>query len=181
MRVVWVRVVWDRQALPFKPPGVRFFDIHVGPETAHPVGRKGLALAGAWRQLETKQCTGMVVMDSDVAADPFDVAAMLETCGRHPDMVWTAPVKLWPASTQRTSWVWGHWDAAGPSQRPCAEPIFFSFGMTYLPRKVIDQAITMGLESWTFPNVDGKMSRAARAAGVPVRVVDGCQPKHLHY
>jgi hypothetical protein len=140
-----------------------------------------MALAGAWRQLETSRCTGMVVMDADVAADPLDVSAMLETCGRRPDQVWTAPVKLWPASTQRETWVWGHWDAAGPSQQPCAEPTFFSFGMTYLPRRVIDQAVKMGLEEWTFPNVDGKMSAAARAARVPVGVVDGCQPKHLHY
>jgi hypothetical protein len=180
-RVVFVRVVWDKQAVPFRLPGIRMFDLHVGPEPGYPYGRKGLALLGAWRQLRTEHCTGMVVMDGDVVIDPLDTAVMLETVGRYPDDVWTAPVRLWPASTQRESWVWGHWNGQGPSQQPCADPTFFSFCFTYIPRRVIDQAASMGLDRWTFPGVDRRMSLAARAARVPVRVVDGCTPKHLHY
>lgn len=176
-----MRVVWHGDAVPFTMPGVRSFDLHIGPEPGYPYGRKGLALLGAWNQLQTAQCTGMVVMDGDIAVDPFDVAAMLGTVGTYPDTVWTAPVKLWPASTQRESWVWGHWDDRGPGQDPCPEPTFFSFGLTYLPRKVIRHATRMGLAKWTFPGVDRRMSLAAQAAGVPIRVVDGCQPKHLHY
>jgi hypothetical protein len=179
--VVYVRVVWDHQAGPFTMPGVRILDLHVGPEPGAPFGRKGRALAGAWRQLKTGQCAGMVIQDADVAVDPLDVSAMLDTVFRFPELVWTAPVRLWPASTQRESWVWGHWAEGGPSQDPCPEPAFFSFGLTYLPRAVLDKAVTMGLERWDFPGVDRRMSLAARAAGVKIRVVDGCQPKHMHY
>ena len=181
VRVVFVRVVWDRQAIPLKLPGVRLFDLHIGPEPGHPYGRKGAALAGAWRQLATRQCTGMLIMDADVAVDPLDVSVMLNAIGNEPGAVWTAPVKLWPESTQRPSWVWGHWDDTGPSQQPCEQPTMFSFGLTYLPRKAIARAIRDGLERWTFPGVDGRMSKAAVAARVPVRVVDGCWPKHLHF
>jgi len=180
-RVVYVRVVWDHQAAPFTMPGIRAFDLHIGPEPGHPFGRKGLALAGAWRQLKTGQCAGMVIQDGDVAVDPLDVSVMLGTAFRFPELVWTAPVRLWPASTQRESWVWGHWAGGGPSQDPCPEPTFFSFGLTYLPRKVLDKAVAMGLERWHFPGVDRRMSLAAQAAGVKIRVADGCQPKHMHY
>lgn len=180
-RVVFVRVVWNGDAIPFRMPGVRSFDLHIGPEPGYPYGRKGLALLGAWRQLQTQQCTGMIVMDGDVVADPLDVAVMLDTIGRYPADVWTAPIRLWPASTQRESWIWGHWNGQGPGQQPCPDPTFFSFGMTYLPRRVIDQAAAMGLARWTFPGVDRRMSKAALAARVRIRVVDGCQPKHLHF
>jgi hypothetical protein len=183
MRVVYVRVVWSPDPpIPFTMPGIRHFDLAVSPEPGYPYGRKGLALLGAWRQLQTSQCLGMLVQDGDVVVDPLDVSVMLETAARFPEVVWTAPVRLWPRSTQRESWVWGHWDrTAGPSQQSCPEPTFFSFGFTYIPRRVIDQAATMGLDTWTFPGVDRKMSLAAAAARVPVRVADGCQPKHLHY
>ena len=180
-RVVFVRVLWDRQPSPLEVPGIRHFDLRVTPEPAWPYGRKGLALLGAWKQLRTRQCTGMLIQDGDVAVDPLDVAVMLQTVGRYPGQVWTAPVRLWPRSTQRDTWVWGHWGAAGPSQQPTPEPTFFSFCFTYLPRRVLEHAERAGMENWTFPGVDRRMSLAARAAGIPVRVVDGCQPKHLHY
>lgn len=176
-----MRTVWNGDAIPFSMPGIRHFDLHLAPEPGYPFGRKGLALLGAWRQLRTDQCSGMLIQDGDVVVDPLDVAAMLETVRGRPELVWTAPVRLWPASTQRTSWVWGHWAAAGPTQQPEPNPTFFSFCYTYLPRRVIDQAARMGLDKWTFPGVDKRMSQAAQAARVPVRVVDGCTPKHLHY
>ena len=181
VRVVYVRVLWDRQPSPPPVPGIRHFDLAVGPEPGHPYGRKGLALLGAWQQLRTRECTGMLVQDGDVAVDPLDVSVMLETVRRYPADVWTAPVRLWPASTQRPSWVWGHWAAGGPTQEPVPDPAFFSFCFTYLPRRVIDHAERAGLARWAFPGVDGKMSRAAVAAGVRIRLVDGCQPKHMHY
>jgi hypothetical protein len=180
-RVVFVRVVWDRQAYPLKIPGVRMFDLHIGPEPGAPYGRKGAALAGAWRQLATRQCTGMLIMDADVAVDPLDVSVMLQAVGNQPEVVHTAPIRLWPESTQRRTWVWGHWDASGPGQADCPEPTFFSFGLTYLPRKAINRAVRDGLKEWTFPGVDSRVSRSAAAAGVPVRVVENCWPKHMHF
>lgn len=181
MRVVFVRVVWDRQAIPLRLPGVRMFDLHIGPEPGAPYGRKGAALAGAWRQLGTRQCSGMLIMDADVAVDPLDVSVMLQAIGNEPGVVWTAPIRLWPESTQRASWVWGHWDDKGPTQGECDKPTFFSFGLTYLPRKAIARAVRDGLERWTFPGVDGRVSKAAAAAGIPVKVLWSCQPKHLHF
>jgi hypothetical protein len=180
---VFCRVNWDRTAPPFHMPGaVRWFDLHVGPEPGHPFGRRGAAIAGAWRQLGNRGDAGMLLLDGDVAIDPLDLAAMGDAIPQTPRMVLVGPVRLWPASTMRPDWVWGHWKAGpGPGQEMVTRPDRFGFGFTYLPRALIERAIRAGLEEWTFPNVDMKMADAARAGRIRARVVEGCHPKHLHY
>jgi hypothetical protein len=113
-----MRVNWDRTAPPFHMPGaVRWFDLHVGPEPGYPFGRRGLAIARAWEQLGNRKDAGMLMMDGDVAIDPLDLAAMGDAIAQTPKMVLVGPVRLWPASTMRESWVWGHWKAPhGPTQ-----------------------------------------------------------------
>lgn len=181
-RVVFVRVNWEDTGLAYRIPGIRYFELTVAPEPGYPFGRKGLQLAGAWRQLSTAACSGMVLLDGDVAADPCDIAAMLDAVHGAPDVVHVAPVRIWPASTQRQSWAWGHWrDGQGPSQDWTDTPDRFSFGFTYLPRQVLARAVRAGLRSWTFPDVDTKMAAQAREAGVPVRIVPDCYPKHMHF
>jgi hypothetical protein len=180
--VVFVRVNWDHTAGPFHMPGTRWFDLHVGPEPGYPFGRRGLALEGAWRQLGNRECAGMVVMDSDVMIDPLDWASMLEAVGAAPRLVHVAPVRLWPASTQRESWVWGHWDrGGGPSQELVTEPTRWSFGFTYLPRELLTRARQAGMKDWTFPNVDMRMAACARRWNIKAKMVENCHPKHLHY
>jgi hypothetical protein len=180
---VIVRVNWDRTALPFHMPGaVRWFDLHVGPEAGHPFGRRGLALAAAWERLGNRECTGMLVMDGDVQIDPLDLGAMGDAIAAAPGNVLVGPVRLWPASTMRPSWVWGHWRSPhGPSQEMIMNPNRWGFGFTYLPRRLLAAADAAGLREWEFPNVDMEMSQLAARRRIPARVVQGCHPKHMHY
>jgi hypothetical protein len=176
--LVSVRVDWDRTALPFTIAS--FYVIHIGPEPAYPFGRKGLALAGAWRQLSGRKTDGMLILDGDVAVDLLDLARMRSAIHMEPGAVHTAPVRLWPASTGQRSWVWGHWDKE-MSQDECAAPRRFSFGLTYLPQRLIGSCIRAGLEEWSFPHVDRLVAAQAVKDHVPVRVVNGCSPKHCHF
>lgn len=181
-QVLCVRLIWEpRGALPMpRIPGVRLHDITVRPETDHPAGRKGRVLAAAWEQLGAAQHAGMLILDGDVAADPHDYAQMLAAIGADPVSVWTAPVRTWPASTTRGAWTWGHWRGA-PSQEDCPDPFYFTFCFTFLPRAVLKYSIAAGLRRWRFPAVDTRVAGVAAAAGVPVRVCYGAQPKHMHY
>jgi hypothetical protein len=176
--LVCVRIDWDRTAIPLKL--ANFHTVRIGPEPEWPFGRKGAALAGAWRQLAGRDVDGMLILDGDVAVDLLDVAAMRASIHVEPDAVHIAPVRLWPASFKSESWVWGHWnrdpgqDITGPWRR-------FSFCFTYLPRRLIDASLKAGLESWSFPHVDERVSNTAERENIPVRLVEGCSPKHLHF
>lgn len=85
------RLIWDHK--PVTPIDGGFRDIHVDPEPEWPVGRKGLALTRAWDQLG-EGCTGALLCDGDVVADPADVWAMGEAINEHPQDVLVAPIKL---------------------------------------------------------------------------------------
>lgn len=181
--MIFVRVIWDAHVvkLPLALPGARMIELHVQPEPAHPFGRKGLALASAWQQLSKPEHSGMLILDGDVAVDPWDVLTMMLAVNTEPGAVHVAPAKIWQATTgSEQMWTWGHWRDQR-SQEWCEDPQWFAFNFTYLPRKVMEAAIKAGLKQWQFPNVDMNVSRAARAAGVPVRVVKDCAPKHMHY
>lgn len=176
--LICLHVNWDRTALPIRLPD--FHELHIGPEPGYPAGRKGLQLAGAWRQLAGATTDGLLLLDGDVAVDALDLAAMRHAIHAEPGIVHTAAVRLWPKSTKRAGWIWGHW-AREPGQKMTRAPWRFSFCFTYVPRAVIEQALEDGLESWTFPWVDREMSCAARAAAVRVSVVPNCTPKHIHF
>src|ERR1039458_10197954 len=105
--IVRVRINWDHVPLIKCPPG--FHLLNVLPEPEYPFGRKGLALASGWDQLRgTPSAAGMLMLDSDVAVDPEEVAIMEEAIHADPLAVHIAPVRLWPASTKLDTWVWGH-------------------------------------------------------------------------
>lgn len=176
-----VRVDWDRQAVPLPTiPGVRLHTLHVDPEPSHPFGRKGLVLASAWDQLARPDDAGMLICDGDVVADPSDFAAMFACIFGAPDLVWVAPVKLWPRSTGRLGYVWGH-GHGGPSKDFVKDPTSFTFSFTYLPRRLVTRCVRNGLRKQVFPNVDRFVSDEAKAAGIPVMVCMGASPKHLHW
>jgi hypothetical protein len=176
--VCMIRVDWDRTAIPL-PQLPQFHTVRVAPEPGWPLGRKGLALAGAWRQMSRPQTDGLIILDGDVAVDPVDLAAMSAAVHHAPDVVHVAPVRLWTAPGT-TDWVWAHWRAE-QGQEPEPDPDRFSFGFTYLPRRLIEACIKAGLEEWTFPHVDELVAATAASIGVPARVVAGCHPKHLHF
>jgi hypothetical protein len=176
--LVQIRVDWNRTALAYRLPA--FHHVHVDPEPGYPAGRKGLQLAGAWRQYAGRTTDGMLILDGDVAADLADLAAMRAAIHVKPQVVHTAAVRLWPASTHEASWVWGHWDRE-MTQDMVASPRRFSFCFTYLPRQLIGACIKAGLEGWTFPHVDRLVSAEAERAHIGCEVVPGCSPRHLHF
>jgi hypothetical protein len=176
-----VRVEWDRQA-PACPLPPTFHRIRVLPEPGWPLGRKGLALAGAWQQMAGPNTDGMLILDGDVAIDPLDLAAMRAAIHDEPRSVLTAPARLWPASTNLPEWSWAHWGTPGQSQVLDPGPVTrFSFCFTWLPRRLIHACMAAGLDIWTFPRVDQLVSQEAVRQRIPVRLVAGCWPKHLHY
>ena len=181
--MIFVRVIWDAHVvkLPLALPGARMIELHVQPEPSHPFGRKGLTLASAWTQLAKPEHAGLLILDGDVAVDPWDVLMMMAAVNLEPAAVHVAPAKIWQATTGSDQlWTWGHWrDQRG--QEWTEEPQWFAFNFTYLPRKLIELAITKGLRSKQFPQVDMWVSEVAQKAGIPVRVVKDCAPKHMHY
>ncbi len=177
--VVLVRICWDRQSMPKCPRG--FYTLHVDPEPEYPFGRKGLALASAWRQLGTPEAAGMVILDGDVAIDLTDHAAMLVAIEKEPGKVHVAPVKLWPASTKLQRWVWGHGKGRFTNRDDPDDPDMFGFSFTYLPRVLIEAVIAAGMTQWTYPNVDRLTHQTAKEQGIGARTVRGASPKHLNY
>jgi hypothetical protein len=181
-QIICVRLDWNHNAIPLRIAS-RYHTLHYGPEPAHPFGRRGLAMAGAWHQLTNPAIAGMLVLDGDVAIDPHDHHHMLTAIDTDPDStVHTAPVILWPTSTRLTDWVWGHGTGGRFSQHDTDEHLdMFTFSFTYLPRKLLDACITAGLDTWTYPGVDTKFCDEARALGMPVHIVRSARPKHLNY
>ena len=176
--IVCVRLDWDRTAIPLRLG--RFHDLHVAPEPGWPFGRKGLALAGAWRQLATPAAAGMLLLDGDVAADPADRDAMLAAIDAEPEAVHAAPVRLWPVSTHLPRWVWGH-GRGGYGTEDTDDPDTFTFCFTFLPRALISGCLRAGLAEWAYPHVDRNTCEQARALGIPVRVVRDAYPVHLNF
>lgn len=177
--LVQARVDWDNSMLPLPMRGWQ--RIPVFPEPGWPAGRKGLQLAGAWRQFSTRRTDGMLLLDGDVVIDPLDLFHMKREIQEQPRLIHTAPAKIWPVGSPYDQWVWAHW-AQHPSQEIDWDGVkWFSFCFTYLPRRLIESAVKAGLETWTYPVVDSKLSRHARALKIPVNVVAECWPKHAHF
>jgi hypothetical protein len=182
---IFLRVIWDAHHV--KVPLARIFgssmkELHVAPEPGHPFGRKGLALASAWKTLARPDTAGMLLLDGDVLIDPHDYLMMLSSLVTEPDAIHIGPAKLWPVTMgDAPGWVWGHCRNAEWSQEMTENPDFTAFNFTYVPRRVWELAIGKGLKGWVFPEVDRGVSRVAREAKVPMRVVKDCHPKHMHY
>ena len=179
--IIMVRVNWDNSALNIPTPG-KFHNLHVNPSVDYPFGEKGRAIAGAWKQLNAdNKMDGMLILDGDVVIEPTDLVNMLQAIHHHDKMVVVAPTRIWPKSTKRKDWSWAHWSKE-PNQTLETKNIrWFSFNFTYLPKKVIEQAMQDGLATWMYPRCDMRMSDAAFNAGVPVFVAEAVQPKHLNF
>lgn len=179
--VILVRVDWNNTAIQLGTLPGRWHTLHLNPEPEWPFGRKGAALLGAWHQLQqSRQESGMVILDGDVAIDPLDQLAMMKAIIREPAAVHVAPVKLWPKSTQWGGWTWAH-HRGQPTQEFIEDPTVFSFNFTYLPRGLLAACKQAGMTRWTFPMCDSQVCTQAQKEKTPVRVVKGCTPKHLHY
>jgi hypothetical protein len=175
---VLIRLDWDHTAIPLKIRG--FYTCRVDPEPGHPFGRKGLQIASAWATLATPGCAGLVILDGDVAIDPRDQAAMLAAVELEPAAVHVAPVRLWPASTKKDAWVWGHGRGAFTRDDP-DDPDVFGLSFTYLPQQLVEASVRAGLAGWAYPDVDRKIRQASKRLGMTVRVVRAASPTHLNY
>lgn len=181
-QIVCVRLNWNHTAIPLRIAS-SFFTLEINPEPEYPFGRKGLALAGAWRQLAGPDISGILLLDGDVAIDPLDHAHMLKAIDQEPDStVHTAPVLLWPISTHLETWVWGHGSHGRYSQDGDDKDLnVFTFCFTYLPRKLIEACLGHGLANWGYPGVDHNICEEAKSMGIPVHVVWDARAKHLNY
>jgi hypothetical protein len=180
--IICIRENWNNTALSIPIPNAgNFHTLHIIPTPEHPFGEKGKALAGAWKQLGYAKVDGMLILDGDVVIEPGDMENMLAAIHGHDKMVVTAPARIWPKSTKRKSWVWAHWSTEASQVMETKNIRWFTFNFTYLPKKVIEQALKDGLADWTFPSVDKRMSEAAVRAGVPVHVAENVSPKHLNF
>jgi hypothetical protein len=181
-QIICIRLDWNHTAIPLRIAS-KYYTLHVDPEPAHPFGRKGLAIAGAWHQLAGPDIAGMLILDGDVAIDPHDHQHMLQAIDKDPhNTIHTAPVILWPTSTHTDSWVWGHGTGGHFTQDDTDDNLdTFTFCYTYLPRRLMEACLTSGLTEWTYPGVDGKFCHQARTIGTPVNVVRSASPKHLNY
>jgi hypothetical protein len=190
--IILARICWQGEVIGANPRGFRTYSVE--PEPGWPVGRKGLLFARLWESTATKQSPGMLIQDGDCVTDPFDMGAMFMAAGPDPTSVHVAPVRLYPDATGFSEWVWGHRrplnerdpipddaEAYRIWQEDIGDPLMFSFNFTYLPRRLLEAAIDSGLETWVYPHVDDNMWQLARSLSIPVKVVRGCHPKHLHY
>lgn len=178
--IICVRVNWNNSALAIPLPAA-FHILHVRPTADHPFGEKGRSLAGTWNQLSHDRMAGMLILDGDVVIEPGDMSNMLAAIHEHTDMVVVAPTRIWPLSTKRKDWVWAHWSKEASQVMETKNIHWFSFNFTYVPRKVIEQALKDGLADWAFPSVDKRMSQSAVRAKVPVYVAENVLPKHLNF
>jgi hypothetical protein len=177
--ILLLRINWNGTAVDQRIAS-RFYNLAVAPEPDYPFGRKGLALASAWRQLATAENAGMLLLDGDVVIDPEDYGAMRAAIHVAPDIVHVAPVRLWPTSTKRKDWVWGHWTKEA-SQELEDDAWWFTFSFTYLPLALIERAIKEGLRTWRYPTCDRRVCEEAQAMAMKVHVVPNCWPKHTNY
>lgn len=179
--ILCLRIDWNHTAIPLRIAS-RFFTLEFGPEPEYPFGRKGLGLTRSWEQLAKDSIDGMLLLDGDVAIDPYDFEMMLKSIDAYPSDVHTTTVKLWPVSTKYDTWVWGHGRDEFYTQRDYSDKLdMFTFCFTYLPRRLIEYCIESGLAQWQFPLVDKNVCTHAKKLGVPIRIVRAASPKHLNY
>jgi len=179
-QIICVRENWNNTAFSVPIPG-NFHILHINPTAEHPFGERGKVLAGAWKQLSNDTMDGMLTLDGDVVIEPCDLTNMLAAIHEHDKMVVVAPARIWPKSTKRKGWVWAHWSTEASQVMETENIRRFTFNFTYLPRRVIEQALEDGLVDWKYPNVDTRMADAAVRAGVPVYVAQNVLPKHLNF
>lgn len=140
-------------------------------------------MARAWRDYRDLGAPGVIWMDCDIAADPYDLDSMRSDIQHDETRVYVAPHKLWPGSTHRDSWVWGHGpmrdDNPRMAQAYCAKPEWFALGFTYTPARLLN-IVLPDLPAWRFGQIDMSLSRLARENSIEISIVYGVHVKHLH-
>lgn len=154
------------------------------PEPDWPTGRAAAGRAEVWRQLAAEGAAGVLWLDPDIAADPDDLDRLSASIGTAPADVHTATVKLWPASTGRATWMFGHRvsevvsDIEGQAWHQ--RPLFWTTSMVWTPARLLDLALPeMPDRPWH--GFDVWLNRLASSHDIPAWAAFGCRPKHLHF
>ena len=130
---------------------------------------------------------GLVVLEWDVAFDLEDQEAFAAEIVLFPELVITAPLKIYAASH---GWagrrLWGprlldhgtpRWIEEGEDWAD-----YFPLGMTYLPPQLLDALRPIASEpEFDYPNTDEGVSRFSHRQGLKCRVLWTVRPKHLHW
>lgn len=160
------------------------YTLDIWPEPDYPRGREARELALLWETVRQGNVPGLLLLGCDVAADPDDYEAMCTAAFLHPEAVHTGMVKLWPASTGRTEWMWSHRGGRrGAPEATQLDPIhiaYFSLGFVYVPRKLLDIAFPT-YAHWKWGEMDVGLSELAWQYSIPIRAVYDARPKHLHF
>jgi hypothetical protein len=141
-------------------------------------------LSEAWSELGRGRCLGVLLLGSDVAADPDDYLAMRFAVMHQPHQVHAGLVKLWPASTGRPEWVWSH--RGGKLGNPEAgrldiiHPTYFALEFTYIPRILMDLAFPAH-DDWSDEDIAEGLSEMALQHHIRVNVVYEATPKNLNF
>ena len=181
MSLLVVQSKWQDFAIESLTPD---YELDIWPTIGYPKGREALELSRLWQKIRTDGITGVLLLGCDVAADLDDYDAMCSAAFVKPDYVHTGMVKLWPASTGRTEWMWSH--RGGTLSNPVAgqhDPVhiaYFSLGFLYVPRRLMDLCFPAH-DNWRHGEMDVGMSEIAWINNIPVRAVEGATPKHLHF
>lgn len=158
--------------------------LDVQPDAEFPQGRKGLLSAELWRALSARGEAGVLWLDPDIAADLDDLASMRAAVNLSPQDVHTATVKLWPASTGRASWMYGHRLTGTVSelegQRWCQRPRYWTTSMVWTPSRLLDLALP-GLPERPWQGFDLWLNELSLAHDITAWAVHDCRPKHLHF
>jgi hypothetical protein len=190
MGVVCLRVCWNGTQIPLRLASA-FYEVNITPSAEYPFGQRGKYMVRAWQMLNSGPVTygqesyrpadGMLLLDGDVAIDPWDLEVMVDAVREDNQVVHVAPMKLWPVSTRAESWVWAYGENEFRGIEPDGPVNLFTFGFTYLPKLLIHKCIYAGMEEWVYPDVDTNVCMTAMKAKIPVNVVYACQPKHCNY
>lgn len=158
--------------------------LDVRPEPGFERGREAKLLSDLWLGVRDSGIEGLLLLGCDVAADPGDYELMQRAVTYQPRRVHTGLVKLWPASTGRSEWMWSH--RGGTMGNPEAGQgdirpvVYFSLGFLWVPRALLDVAFP-AYQGWRWGQMDTGLSELAFHHRINVQLVAGCEPRHMHF
>lgn len=174
-----LRMNWEQKS-PLPNPG-QFRDIVLHGTPEWPTGQKGLAIGRAWSVLAKDYTEGLIILDGDVAADPYQIALFGDYITSDPAAVWTAVVKLWAKSTHRATFMYGHGRDGYSRERDVKDPNTFTFCLTYMPGNLVELCLKAGLLNKVYPGVDMFCAEVAQQNEIKVKIAEQVEPVHLHW
>jgi hypothetical protein len=176
----------------FYTPGLRRCvygpEVHTWPTARDADGPQrgyGWSLREAWREIALRG--PLIVLEQDVAYDPWIFAELLHGVATYPGAVIAVPYILWPLHTGRKDPVWSHLigDVFGElrtvpaTEHPPDRPATCGLGLTYLPAELL-RPLEEKLPRWYYPHLDFRLSMEAKRAGIPI-IGTQLPATHLHW